>query len=109
MFCDTTQFHSLPFCGPHAKPHGVQGLRKNYNMQIYTKLVHVTCGIGDNMDLLVQACKYVSMNPIYTTKLVYYVVMYVSEAYTLQEETACDGKFITYGELFVKAQYPRFM
>ena len=30
MFCDTTQFPSLQFCGPHTKPHGVRGLSNPY-------------------------------------------------------------------------------
>ena len=45
MLCDTTQFPTLPCCGPYAKPHGVQGLIKHYNMQLYTKLVHGTCAV----------------------------------------------------------------
>ena len=45
MFCDTTQFPSLEFCGTHAKPHGVQGLRKHYNMRLNPKLGHGTCEI----------------------------------------------------------------
>ena len=30
---------------------------------------------------------------------------YVSDAYTLQENTTCDGKSSTSGKLVVKAQY----
>ena len=30
MFCDTTQFPSLQFCGPHTKPHSVRGLNNPY-------------------------------------------------------------------------------
>ena len=28
--CVTTQFPEFPFCGPHVKPHGVQGLSKHW-------------------------------------------------------------------------------
>ena len=35
----------------------------------------------------------------------YYVIKFISEAYTLQEETTCDRKLILAGELFFKAQY----
>ena len=40
MFCDTTQFTSLQFCGPHTKPNDVIGFRNNYHMQVYTKIEH---------------------------------------------------------------------
>ena len=26
MYCNTNQFSTLPFCGPHSKPHGARGL-----------------------------------------------------------------------------------
>ena len=35
----------------------------------------------------------------------YYVIMFVSEACTLPEDTKCDKKISTSGELVVKAQY----
>ena len=37
----------------------------------------------------------------------YYVINFVSEAYTLQEDTTCDGHIISAGELVVKSQYLR--
>ena len=43
IFCYTTQFTLLLFCGPHAKPHGIPGLNNHYNMQLYPKLGHSTC------------------------------------------------------------------
>ena len=46
--------------------------------------------ISDNMDSMVKYGKYDDMNTKDTTKLVYYVVNYVSDASTLQEETRCD-------------------
>ena len=36
----TNQFSSLPFCGPHTKPHGVRGLSKHYHMIFDKKLGH---------------------------------------------------------------------
>ena len=35
----------------------------------------------------------------------FYVIMFTSKAYTLQDNTTIDGKIITSGELVVKAQY----
>ena len=37
----------------------------------------------------------------------YCVVNYVLDAYTLQDNTTCDGGIITSGELVVRAQYMR--
>ena len=30
MYCNTNQFPTLPFCGPHSKPRGSRGLGKHY-------------------------------------------------------------------------------
>ena len=43
-------------------------------------------GISDNMDELVKTGKCGFINIIDTTTMVYYVIKFVSEAYTLQEE-----------------------
>ena len=45
MFCNTNQFPSLPFCGPHTKPHGVRGLSKHYHRLFDPKQVHVICAM----------------------------------------------------------------
>ena len=54
---------------------------------------------------MVQTLKYGSINTIDTTTIGYYKIKFISEAYTLQEETTCDEKNKLYGELVVKAQY----
>ena len=41
--------------------------------------------------------------------MVYYVIKFVSEAYTLQYDTTWDVKISSSNELVVKAQYLRFM
>ena len=56
--CDIIQFPSLQFCGTHSKTHGVQGLRKHYNLQLYTKLVHSAC------EILQIICEYVTCTTI---------------------------------------------
>ena len=45
IFFNKNQFPSLPFCGPHTKPHGVRGLSKHYHMRFDTKLGHGICAI----------------------------------------------------------------
>ena len=62
-------------------------------------------GISDNIASLVQSGKYDAINTTVTETNIFYVIMFKSEAYTLQDNTAVDGKIITSGELFVKAQY----
>ena len=47
----------------------------------------VLYGISDNMASLVQYSKYGAINTIETTKMGYYVIKTVSEAYNLQEDT----------------------
>ena len=31
IYCNTNQFPTLHFCGPHSKPHGARGLGKHYH------------------------------------------------------------------------------
>ena len=45
MYCNTNQFPSLPFCGPHSKPHGARGLSNNYHFRFDPKLVMGVCAI----------------------------------------------------------------
>ena len=56
------------------------------------------------MDALLQTDKYGAINTIDTTTMGYYVIKFVSESYTLQEETTCDVIIINSGELVVKSR-----
>ena len=38
MNCNTNQFQSLKFCGPHYKPHGARGMSKHYHFRFDPKL-----------------------------------------------------------------------
>ena len=38
MYCNTNQFPTLPFCGPHSKPHREWGLGKNSHLRLDPKL-----------------------------------------------------------------------
>ena len=62
-------------------------------------------GISDNMASLVEPGKYGSINTTDTPTNEFYVIMFISGAYKLQENTTIDGQIITMGELVVKAQY----
>ena len=54
------------------------------------------------MAMLVESVKYGAINTTNMTTNVFYVIMFTSGAYTLQENTTIDGKIITAGELVVK-------
>ena len=54
-------------------------------------------GISDNVASLVESVKYVSINTTYKENNGFYVIMFRSEAYTLQDTTTIDGKIITSG------------
>ena len=45
MYCNTNQFPSVPFFGPHPNPHGARGLSKHYHLRFDPKLVHDICAI----------------------------------------------------------------
>ena len=46
MYCNTNQFPTLPFCGPHSKPHGARGLGKQYHLRFDPKLGIGKCAIA---------------------------------------------------------------
>ena len=40
FYCYTNQFPTLPFCGPHPKPHGPRGFSKHYHLRFDPKIGH---------------------------------------------------------------------
>ena len=61
------------------------------------------------MASLVESGKYGAINTTETKTNVFYVIMFISEAYILQDNIKIGGYIITTGKLFVKAQYICFM
>ena len=57
------------------------------------------------MASLVASGKYVSINTTDTKTNGFYVIIFTSEVYTIQDNTTIDVNIITAGELVVKAQY----
>ena len=53
--------------------------------------------ISDNMASLVESVKYGSINKTDTTTNGFYVIIFISEAYTIQDNTTIDGQIITSG------------
>ena len=62
-------------------------------------------GISDNMASLVESGKYGPINTTDTTTIGFYFIMFLSEAYTLLDNTTIDRQIITSGELVFKSQY----
>ena len=62
-------------------------------------------GISENMASLAQSGMYGAINTYDTKTNGLYVIQFISDAYTLQNNTTIDGKVISAGELVVKAQY----
>ena len=60
-------------------------------------------GISGNMASLVESGKYGAINTTDTTTNLFYVIMFASEAYTLQYNKTTDRQIITSGVLVVKA------
>ena len=63
----------------------------------YQKQKVVIDGISDNMASLVESVKYGSINTTDAETNGFYVIMFTSEAYTLQYNTKIDEKIITAG------------
>ena len=61
------------------------------------------------MESLVESGKYGAINTTDTSTNGFYVIMFTSGAYTLQENTTIDGKIRTADEFVVKAKYLSFM
>ena len=45
IYCNKNQLPSLPFFGPHSKPHGLRGFIKNYHFRFDPKLGNSVCEI----------------------------------------------------------------
>ena len=58
------------------------------------------------MASLFQSGMYGAINKDDTTTNGFYVIQFLSDAYTLQNNTTIDGQVISADELFVKEKYP---
>ena len=61
------------------------------------------------MASLVESGKYGAINTTDTSTNGFYVIMFTSGIYKLQENTTIDGQIITAGELIVKEKYLCYM
>ena len=49
--------------------------------------------------------KYGAVDAAYTKRMIYYIVEYVSNAFTLHEDTTTDGQISDLGKLLIRAEY----
>ena len=66
-------------------------------------------GISENMASLVKSGMYDAITTYYTTTNGFYVIKFLSESYTIQNNTTTDGQVISTDKLVFKAQYLCFM
>ena len=62
-------------------------------------------GISENVASLVQSVMYGAINTDDNIANVFYVIQFISDSYTLQNNNTIDGKVISAVELVVKSQY----
>ena len=101
-----TKCNYWPVLGPFNNWNIIQLSQKSTPYDAFDEIHQVVLdGISDNMASLVESGKYGAINTTDTTTNGFYVIMFTSEAYTLQYNTTIDGQIITAGKLVVKAQY----
>ena len=66
-------------------------------------------GSSENISSLLHIGKYCAINAEYLTTLVYYVINYLSESYTLQEHLIINRQLSKAGEPVGKDEYLSFM
>ena len=95
----------------HILPYLVLDQNANYNTcpaplchEVWNVDLHAT-ETSDNMASLVESGKYGAINTTDKSTNIFYVIMFTSGAYTLQENTTIDRQIITAGEVVVKAKY----
>ena len=74
-----------PVLGPFNNWNIIQLSHKSTPYDVFDEIHQVFLdGISDNMASLVESVKYVTINTTYTITNVFYVIMFTSEAYTIQ-------------------------
>ena len=92
--------------GPYNNFNIIELTSKSIPSEAFDEIQQVVLdGISENMASLVQSGMYGVINTDDTTTNGFYVIQFLSEAYTLQNNTTIYGKVISSGELVVRAQY----
>ena len=84
--------------GPYNNWNIIHLTPKSINFEVFDGMHQVFLDrISENMASLVQSGMYVAINTDDTTKNGFYVIQFISEAYTLQNNTTIDGQVISAG------------
>ena len=101
-----TNFTSCPVLGSFNNWNIIQLSHKSIPFEVFEEIYQVFIdGISDNMASLVKSGKYGAINIDDTQTIGYYFIKFISEAYTLKNNTTIDRQIVTFGELVIKAQY----
>ena len=101
-----TNCNYWPVLGSHNNWNIIELSPKSIPFEAFDEIRKVVLdGISENMALLVQSCMHDAINTYDTTTNGLYVIKFLSEAYTIQNNTTIDGQVISYGELVVNTQY----
>ena len=101
-----TNYTYWPVLGSYNNWNIIEITPKSTPFEVFDKIHQVVLdGISENMASLVQSVMYGSINTDDTTTNRLYIIQFVSEAYTLKNNTTIYGQVISAGELVFKAQY----
>ena len=101
-----TEYTYWPFLGSFNNCNIIHISQKSTPFEVFEEIHQVFLDVvSDNMASLVQSDKYGAINTADTTTDGYSFIMFISESYTLQNNTTIYGQIISAGELVVKAQY----
>ena len=90
-----TKYNYWPVLGAFNNWKIIQLSSKSTSSDTFDEIHQVVLdGISDNMVSLVESVKYGAINTTDTSTNGFYVIMFTSGAYTLQENTTIDGKII---------------
>ena len=96
----------MPVLGSFKNWNIIQFSQKSTSSDTFDEINQVVLdGISDNMASSVESGKYGAINTTDMKTNGFYVIMFTSESYKIQDNTTIDGHIITAGELVVKSQY----
>ena len=95
-----------PVIGPYKNWYIIELTPKSITSEAFDEIHQVVLdGISENMASLVQLCIYGTIDTDDITTNGLYVIQFLSDAYTLKNNTTINGQVISSGKLVVKAKY----
>ena len=101
-----TNFTSWPVLGSYNNCNTIELTQKSIHFEAFDEIHKVVLDrISENMASLVQSGMYGAIDKADNKSNGFYVIQFLSEAYTLQNNTTIDVQVIYPSELVVKSQY----